>query len=411
MSGGQPSQKRDKFRKLFRSSQPPPSGSVNSTSAGASSSTSLHSKAVLPSGSGARFFAETSSQLDTIERGIIEKYAAHGVGDINIAVAQAYSAALDNKQACEDRMWRWSFRGKDVMLRDEADKVGGAESRQMAALLTGMNLAMSTASRLQVYFNQYTRLPSTLATDNFEKALIRMYVHVLRFIATAIETYEHGLATRIMRALWRTSSLEQFESECDKLGERAEIEAGNCARAMDERNWEDARRWREDLRNTLKSIDHISGINVSLSRVHVKLDLTKLITAPGATYNSHREEELAHCLPGTRAALLDQIAEWADDKNGKCIFWLCGKAGTGQSTISRTVAERLDKQLRLGASFFFKRGEGDRGNASRFFPTIAAQLADVIPGLSSYIAEALEGDSFLSSKGLRDQFEKLYHNP
>lgn len=281
----------------------------------------------------------------------------------------------------------------------------------MAALLIGMNLAMCTASRLKLYFEYLGRLPSTLATDNFEKALVKMYVHVLRFIATAIQTYETSLATRILHALWQTSSLEQFEAECDRLGQRAEIEASNCDREISKHSGEDAKRWRDDLKFMLKPLDHIQGINDALSRVHIKVDLAKLITAPGATFNSHAEEELAHCLPGTRTQLLQQIADWADDVDGKSIFWLCGKAGTGKSTISRTVASRLDKQLRLGASFFFKRGEGDRGNASRFFPTIAAQLADVIPGLGPFIAEALERDSFLSGRGLQDQFEKLLSQP
>nr|POF18024.1 hypothetical protein CFP56_13435 [Quercus suber] len=290
--------------------------------------------------------------------------------------------------------------------------MGGAESRQMAALLIGMNLAMCTASRLKVYFEYLGRLPSTLATDTFEKALVKMYVHVLKFIATAIQTYNTGVPARIAQALWQTPSLEQFEAECDNLGQRAAIEADNCDREMSKLSEEDAKRWRDALENMLKPLDHIQGISDVVSRVQMKVDLAKMITAPGATYNSSAEEGLAQCLPGTRNQLLNQILDWADDTNGKGIFWLCGKAGTGKSTIARTVAFRLDKQQqRLGASFFFKRGEGDRGNASRFFATIAAQLADVIPGLGSLIAEALAKDSFLSSRGLHDQFDKLLSQP
>ncbi|CAG7944890.1 unnamed protein product [Penicillium nalgiovense] len=49
-------------------------------------------------------------------------------------------------------------------------------------------------------------------------------------------------------------------------------------------------------------------------------------------------------------------------------------AGTGKSTISRTVAESLKEKGILGASFFFKKGEVDRGNARRFVSTIVKQL-------------------------------------
>jgi hypothetical protein len=42
-----------------------------------------------------------------------------------------------------------------------------------------------------------------------------------------------------------------------------------------------------------------------------------------------------------------------------------------KSTISQTVAQELADMNQLATSFFFKRGEGDRGDASRFFTTIA----------------------------------------
>jgi MoxR-like ATPase len=45
--------------------------------------------------------------------------------------------------------------------------------------------------------------------------------------------------------------------------------------------------------------------------------------------------------------------------------WLNGMAGTGKSTISRTIARSLSETNRLGVSFFFKRGEADRGNVTK----------------------------------------------
>jgi hypothetical protein len=86
-------------------------------------------------------------------------------------------------------------------------------------------------------------------------------------------------------------------------------------------------------------------------------------------------------------------------------------AGTGKSTISRTVAQFFEEKGQLGASFFFKRGEGDRGNASRFFTTIAAQLAIKVPSLVPSIAKAIEVDPIISEKVLKEQFEKLVLQP
>ncbi|KAJ2901564.1 hypothetical protein MKZ38_001697 [Zalerion maritima] len=71
--------------------------------------------------------------------------------------------------------------------------------------------------------------------------------------------------------------------------------------------------------------------------------------------------------------------------HAETIFWLSGMAGTGKSTISRTVARAFSGKQRLGGSFFFKRGDGDRGKAAKFFTTIAAQLVLDDPALAVQI--------------------------
>jgi hypothetical protein len=93
--------------------------------------------------------------------------------------------------------------------------------------------------------------------------------------------------------------------------------------------------------------------------------IAKLPLAEGSTFDSSDESVNPRCLPGTRTELQHQIQEWAQDQQGKYIFWLNGMAGTGKSTISRTVAESFMKEGRLGASFFFKRSEADVGNRIR----------------------------------------------
>ena len=72
---------------------------------------------------------------------------------------------------------------------------------------------------------------------------------------------------------------------------------------------------------------------------------------------------------------------WADGDDERCIFWLNGMAGTGKSTIARTIARKYYEQERLGASFFFSRGGGDVSHAGKFFTSIAVQLANKSPSL------------------------------
>jgi NACHT domain len=145
--------------------------------------------------------------------------------------------------------------------------------------------------------------------------------------------------------------------------------------------------------------------------VSQKIDLLKLPIAESAAFDSYADELDARCHPETRVELRQQIKEWADNSQGKCIFWLCGIAGTGKSTISRTVAQSFADKGQLGGSFFFKRGEGDRGNASRFFTTITAQLVIKIPTLLSFVSEAIEADPSLTGKSMKEQFEKLLLQP
>lgn len=146
-------------------------------------------------------------------------------------------------------------------------------------------------------------------------------------------------------------------------------------------------------------------------KIDQKLELDNLPIADGAEYDSYSNQHEDECLPGTRQQLRRQILEWSSLPKGKCIFWLNGLAGTGKSTISRTIARSFQKMGILGASFFFRRSEGDRGNATRFFSTITRQLFTKIPELLPVVKRALQNDPRISAKPLRDQFKTLVLHP
>jgi hypothetical protein len=109
--------------------------------------------------------------------------------------------------------------------------------------------------------------------------------------------------------------------------------------------------------------------------------------------------------------LLQEIYEWADGQNEQCIFWLNGLAGIGKLTIARTIARTYFDQERLGASFFFSRGGGDVGHASKFFTSLAVQLAYNIPSLQRHISDAITKRSDIVNQSLRDQWRQLILRP
>jgi hypothetical protein len=108
---------------------------------------------------------------------------------------------------------------------------------------------------------------------------------------------------------------------------------------------------------------------------------------------------------------LRDICKWAEDADGECIFWLSGGAGTGKSTISRTVAETLVDCGQLEAGFFFKRGKHDRENASLLFSTIVHELIRQMPALRLHIQKALDDDPGIAGRALKEQFDKLIFQP
>ncbi|CAG9994316.1 unnamed protein product, partial [Clonostachys byssicola] len=145
--------------------------------------------------------------------------------------------------------------------------------------------------------------------------------------------------------------------------------------------------------------------------VEQRVLLDKLPVASGAAFDSYEEGRNPTCLPNTRVDLLQQLSAWVDDSESEAIFWLNGMAGTGKSTISRTIARDLTRKGRLGASFFFKRGEGDRGKMARFMTSIAADIVAREPAMSHHVQRTLEEDPGIAKKTLREQFDKLIFQP
>jgi len=106
---------------------------------------------------------------------------------------------------------------------------------------------------------------------------------------------------------------------------------------------------------------------------------------------------------------------WADGPHDRCLFWLSGMAGIGKSTIARTVAKAFNDEqrpgARLGASFFFSRGQEDRGVANKFFTSLAAQLTNFSPALRRDIYQAIEKNCSIAKQSMRDQWNQLIFKP
>jgi hypothetical protein len=138
---------------------------------------------------------------------------------------------------------------------------------------------------------------------------------------------------------------------------------------------------------------------------------------PEARYDCDGRHDF--CLEGTRTELLEEIYDWVKLRNNptqsrdenKRIFWLTGLAGTGKTTIAKTVAKWCSERNLLGASFFFSRGDSKRGTSKYVFSTITHQLRIFHKPLEPLVAAALKDDPDIFHTDLSTQLEKLIVEP
>ena len=88
-----------------------------------------------------------------------------------------------------------------------------------------------------------------------------------------------------------------------------------------------------------------------------------------------------------------------------------GLAGTGKSTIAKTIAERLFADGQLGASFFCSRDYEDRRNLQLIFPTLATQLARKYPEFRSIFVPLIQSDPEVAYESLYNQMRRMIVQP
>ncbi|KAK5992078.1 Vegetative incompatibility protein HET-E-1 [Cladobotryum mycophilum] len=155
---------------------------------------------------------------------------------------------------------------------------------------------------------------------------------------------------------------------------------------------------KQDVQNRMSQLDqctHLINMGLQVDQTNLLLDmdckavLDKLPVANGASFNSFDEDRKPKCLPDTRVELLESISQWANDLDSHAVF----------------------AKNRLGASFFFKRGEADRGGLLKFFTTVAADLARRLPAFAPGVKEAIDAEPGVFERSPQEQFEKLILGP
>lgn len=232
-----------------------------------------------------------------------------------------------------------------------------------------------------------------------EAAMVNLYKATLRYSGQIWSSQQPGIGRNFSDCFTAITGhpLTQLQSSVEKERDslRRWIELGGYLHHE------------KEAENMLLKIDELGE---SLKLLLEQSSLMHLQIVEGALYDSYVHEHEDFCLPGTRTELLSRITDWAKSDD-KFIFWLNGMAGTGKSTIARTVARGLEEQGMLGATFFFKRGESSRGTATYLITSIVGQLVARHRQLVPEVLNAMKKDPSIASKFLRDQFDQLLYRP
>ncbi|THU88333.1 hypothetical protein K435DRAFT_612764, partial [Dendrothele bispora CBS 962.96] len=119
------------------------------------------------------------------------------------------------------------------------------------------------------------------------------------------------------------------------------------------------------------------------------------------------------CTDGTRVAILNEIMNWVQESssNASLGYWMCGMAGTGKSTIAKSLCLMLENNKLLAGSFFCSRQIPECREYHHLIPTIAYQLACYSYTFGDTLQRVLEEDQSIALKEPSDQVKKLLIQP
>ncbi|KIK58999.1 hypothetical protein GYMLUDRAFT_170361, partial [Collybiopsis luxurians FD-317 M1] len=117
------------------------------------------------------------------------------------------------------------------------------------------------------------------------------------------------------------------------------------------------------------------------------------------------------CIEGTRVQILAEIDDWACNPHGSSGYWICGMAGTGKSTIAKSMCLILQEKNCLAGSFFCSRQIPECRDYRFIIPTLAYQLAQYSLEFNDHLGKLLAEDPDIVTKSPHVQVLELLVKP
>jgi hypothetical protein len=110
--------------------------------------------------------------------------------------------------------------------------------------------------------------------------------------------------------------------------------------------------------------------------------------------------------------MLSWAAEASSPSSSMSVFWLAGLAGTGKSTIMKTLCQRIiDDDRFLLASFFASRNSAERRDPYAILHTFAYELATTSDLICPHVLSSLRAPQDIMQERMHEQVEQLLAGP
>ncbi|KIM20669.1 hypothetical protein M408DRAFT_124664 [Serendipita vermifera MAFF 305830] len=157
-----------------------------------------------------------------------------------------------------------------------------------------------------------------------------------------------------------------------------------------------------------RSVDGLATQGLSQFQLEISKDISKAHFNPTSSVYGNQH---IPCLQGTRQSTLQAIRHWANDDNaGNRMFCLLDVAGSGKSTVAKTMADQWTKEKRLVARYFFSRDTVETMSTKSFCSTVANAFAACNNTFKASMEEYMKLPNW-HLLPLEEQFEGLVAGP
>ncbi|KAI0705953.1 WD40-repeat-containing domain protein [Cytidiella melzeri] len=165
----------------------------------------------------------------------------------------------------------------------------------------------------------------------------------------------------------------------------------------------------ESLDTLRRYIDQGITLHAAIVTAHMAGRVNRLELKALLEPDSIGPQERRSCQEGTRVSVLRDITDWILTESSQNVLWLHGAAGSGKTTIARSIQDYVLRLERQGAYLRFERGKSSPDSVIR---TVAFQLALYDSRIAESIITALE-NLRLDTKAtpIPRQFEDLLIGP